>query len=141
MKFDEWTKLGVKRADAKAFPGEGEGILFFPAGLPGPALFIVTPNFEVIKDYNDSDVYALAIGHLARSHAGRWAGFKAAWPAQGTQLPRDDRIVLQKKLAELGYEQTRFTHAAYRLQDAGLRARRAEEARPPSPSTGSRAPR
>jgi membrane-bound lytic murein transglycosylase B len=114
--FDEWTKLGVKRADGKAFPGDGDGILFFPAGLPGPA-FIVTPNFEVIKDYNDSDVYALAIGHLADLMRGG-GGFKAAWPAQGTQLPRDDRVAMQKKLAELGYDQTRFTaHIDFKMRD------------------------
>src|SRR3954468_15893659 len=105
--FDKWSKLGVKRADGKAFPATGDGILFFPAGLPGPA-FIVTPNFEVIKDYNDSDVYALAIGHLSDLMQGG-DGFKAAWPTQATQLPRDDRVAMQKKLAELGYEQTRFT--------------------------------
>jgi membrane-bound lytic murein transglycosylase B len=116
MKFAEWTKLGVRRADGKAFPADGDGILFFPAGLPGPA-FIVTPNFEVIKDYNDSDVYALAIGHLSDLMQGG-GGFKAAWPTHGTQLPRDDRIAMQKKLAELGYEQTRFTaHIDFKMRD------------------------
>ena len=78
--FDEWSRLGVKRADGKAFPQTGDGILFFPAGVPGPA-FIVTPNFDVIKDYNDSDVYALAIGHLSDLMQGG-GPFKAAWPAQ-----------------------------------------------------------
>jgi lytic murein transglycosylase len=114
--FDEWKTLGVKRADGKAFPRSGDGILFFPAGLPGPA-FIVTPNFEVIKDYNDSDVYALAIGHLSDLMQGGKA-FKASWPAQPTQLPRDDRIALQKKLAALGYDQTRFSaHIDFKMRD------------------------
>ena len=114
--FEEWTRLGVRRADGKAFPASGDGILFFPAGLPGPA-FVVTPNFEVIKDYNDSDVYALAIGHLSDLMQGG-GPFKAAWPVQGTQLPRDDRIALQKKLAELGYDQTRFSaHIDFKMRD------------------------
>jgi hypothetical protein len=114
--FEEWTKLGVRRADGKPFPASGDGILFFPAGLPGPA-FVVTPNFDVIKDYNDSDVYALAIGHLSDLMQGGGA-FKAAWPTQGTQLPRDDRIALQKKLAALGYDQTRFTaHIDFKMRD------------------------
>lgn len=114
--FDEWRALGVRRADGKAFPQTGGGILFFPAGAPGPA-FIVTPNFDVIKDYNDSDVYALAIGHLSDLMQG--AGpFKAAWPTQGTQLPRDDRIALQRKLAELHYDQTRFSgHIDFKMRD------------------------
>jgi len=114
--FDEWARLGVKRADGKAFPSTGDGILFFPAGLPGPA-FIVTPNFEVIKDYNDSDVYALAIGHLSDLMQGG-GSFKTPWPVQPTQLPRDDRIALQKKLAALGYDQTRFSaHIDFKMRD------------------------
>jgi peptidoglycan lytic transglycosylase B len=114
--FADWKTLGVKRADGKPFPDSGDGILFFPAGLPGPA-FIVTPNFDVIKDYNDSEVYALAIGHLADLMQGG-GPLKAQWPAQGTQLPRDDRIAMQKKLAELGYDQTRFTaHIDFKMRD------------------------
>jgi len=114
--FDEWSRLGVKRADGKPYPGTGDGILFFPAGLPGPA-FIVTPNFDVIKDYNDSDVYALAIGHLSDLMQGG-GPIKTPWPAQATQLPRDDRIAMQKKLAALGYDQTRFTaHIDFKMRD------------------------
>jgi membrane-bound lytic murein transglycosylase B len=114
--FEEWTKLGVKRADGKPFPASGNGILFFPAGFPTPA-FIVTPNFDVIKDYNDSDVYALAIGHLSDLMQGG-GPFKTPWPAQATQLPRDDRIALQTKLAELGYDQTRFSaHIDFKMRD------------------------
>jgi len=114
--FDEWRRLGVKRTDGKPYPGTGDGILFFPAGLPGPA-FIVTSNFDVIKDYNDSDVYALAIGHLSDLMQGG-GPIKAPWPAQATQLPRDDRIAMQKKLATLGYDQTRFTaHIDFKMRD------------------------
>jgi lytic murein transglycosylase len=114
--FDEWRALGVRRADGNAFPLTGSGILFFPAGAPGPA-FIVTPNFDVIKDYNDSDVYALAIGHLSDLMQGS-GSFKTSWPTQGTQLPRDDRIVLQRKLAELRYDQTRFSgHIDFKMRD------------------------
>jgi lytic murein transglycosylase len=114
--FENWTRLGVRRADGKPFPETGDGILFFPAGFPSPA-FIVTPNFDVIKDYNDSDVYALAIGHLSDLMQGGGA-FKTPWPAQATQLPRDDRIALQKKLAALGYDQTRFSaHIDFKMRD------------------------
>jgi len=114
--FAEWTRLGVRRADGKPFPASGDGILLFPAGYPTPA-FIVTPNFDVIKDYNDSDVYALAIGHLSDLMQGG-GPFKTAWPAHATQLPRDDRIALQKKLAALGYDQTRFSaHIDFKMRD------------------------
>jgi membrane-bound lytic murein transglycosylase B len=114
--FEEWTKLGVKRADGKPYPATGDGILLFPTGLPGPG-FIVTSNFDVIKEYNDSDVYALAIGHLSDLMQGG-KGFKTPWPAHATQLPRDDRIALQKKLAELGYDQKRFSaHLDFKMRD------------------------
>ena len=114
--FEEWSKLGVKRADGKPYPSSGDGILFFPTGVPGPS-FIVTPNFEVIKDYNDSDVYALAIGHLADRMRGG-GPFITPWPKHATQLPRDDRILLQKKFAELGYDQKRFSaHLDFKMRD------------------------
>jgi membrane-bound lytic murein transglycosylase B len=114
--FEEWGKLGVKRADGKGFPSGGDGILFFPTGIPGPA-FIVTANFDVIKDYNDSDVYALAIGHLSDLMQGG-GPIRTPWPAHATQLPKDDRIALQKKLAALGYDQTRFSaHLDFKMRD------------------------
>jgi lytic murein transglycosylase len=114
--FAEWTKLGVRRADGGAFPAAGDGILFFPTGLPGPG-FVVTANFDVIKEYNDSDVYALAIGHLADRMQGA-APFRTPWPKHATQLPRDDRIALQKRLAELGYDQKRFSaHIDFNMRD------------------------
>jgi len=43
---------------------------------------------------------------------------KTPWPTQATQLPRDDRIALNKKLAELGYDQTRFSaHIDFKMRD------------------------
>jgi lytic murein transglycosylase len=99
--FAEWTTLGVRRADGAALPREGDGVLLFPSGAAGPA-FLVTANFNVIKLYNNSDVYALAVGHLAdRMHGG--APFRAAWPKDDPQLTRDARIALQRKMASLGY--------------------------------------
>jgi membrane-bound lytic murein transglycosylase B len=99
--FAEWTQLGMRRADGGALPGAGDGFLLFPSGAAGPA-FLVTANFNVIKAYNNSDVYALGVGHLAdRLHGG--APFRAAWPKEDPQLARDARMALQHKLAELGY--------------------------------------
>ena len=56
----------------------------------------------MIKLYNNSDVYALAAGHLADRLRGG-APFHAAWPKDDPQLSRDARIALQRKLASLGY--------------------------------------
>jgi lytic murein transglycosylase len=99
--FSEWTTLGVKRADGEPLPAEGDAILFFPSGAAGPA-FLVTRNFQTIKRYNNSDVYALAVGHLAHRFRGRGA-IRTAWPADDRQLTRTERIMLQKRLKELGH--------------------------------------
>ncbi|HLH92773.1 MAG TPA: lytic murein transglycosylase [Xanthobacteraceae bacterium] len=99
--FAEWTQLGVRRTDEGALPRTGDGFLLFPSGAAGPA-FLVTANFNVIKTYNNSDVYALSVGHLAdRMHGG--PPFRAVWPRDDPQLSRDARMTLQHKLAELGY--------------------------------------
>jgi membrane-bound lytic murein transglycosylase B len=99
--FAEWNALGVRRADGGRFPANGEAILFFPSGAAGPG-FLVTENFVAIKQYNNSDAYALAVAHLAdRLHGLR--PFLSAWPADDQQLSREARIALQRKLAGLGY--------------------------------------
>jgi hypothetical protein len=114
--FAEWTRLGVRRADGKPFPPEGDGILFFPSGAEGPG-FVVTKNFDVLKEYNNSDAYAIAVGHLAdRMHGG--APIRTAWPANDRPLSRDARVALQKKLAELGHKVNEFDgHVDFDLRD------------------------
>jgi lytic murein transglycosylase len=114
--FFEWRERGVRRADGNPFPPSGDGILFFPAGVKGPA-FIVTENYAVLKEYNNSDAYAIAVGHLADRLAGG-GPIRAAWPADDRPLPRDLRIALQKKLASLGYKVTDFEgHVDFDLRD------------------------
>ena len=115
--FSEWRERSVRRADGKPFPPSGDGILFFPAGVKGPA-FIVTENYVVLKEYNNSDAYAIAVGHLADRLAGG-GPIRAAWPADDRPLPRDLRIALQKKLASLGYKVTDFEgHVDFDLRDS-----------------------
>ena len=50
-------------------PATGEGRLLFPAGLKGP-IFLITSNFEVIKTYNPSTSYALAVALLGDAVTG-----------------------------------------------------------------------
>jgi peptidoglycan lytic transglycosylase B len=114
--YPEWSKRGVARADGKPFPREGLGILFFPAGAKGPA-FIATENFAVLKEYNNSDAYAIAVGHLADRMRGG-PPIKVKWPADDHPLSRDARIALQKKLAALGYKVNDFEgHIDFDLRD------------------------
>src|SRR6185295_16680398 len=115
--FSEWATLGFRRSDGRDFPASGNAILFFPSGASGPA-FVVTENFSVIKRYNDSDVYALAVLHLADRIKGLRA-IRVAWPPNDPQLSRDARIALQKKLQELGYPVRDFdAHFDFDLRDA-----------------------
>jgi membrane-bound lytic murein transglycosylase B len=122
--FADWNKLGLRRADGKPFPTAGSGILFFPAGAAGPA-FLVTENFDVLKEYNNSDAYAIAVGHLAdRMNGG--APIKTAWPTDDRPLSRDARIALQKKLSALGYKVVDFEgHVDFDLRD-NVRAEQAK---------------
>jgi lytic murein transglycosylase len=126
--FSEWQTLGIRRADGKPFPRAGQdnvkGILFFPSGAKGPA-FIVTDNFAVLKEYNNSDAYAIAVGHLADRMKGG-IPIRAKWPADDRPLPREARIALQKKLAALGYKVSDFEgHIDFDLRD-NIRAEQAK---------------
>ena len=50
-----------------------------PAGLKGPA-FLATENFSVLKLYNNSDVYAIFVGHVADMIAGaKSVKFEGKW--------------------------------------------------------------
>ncbi|HZQ13826.1 MAG TPA: lytic murein transglycosylase [Pseudolabrys sp.] len=115
--FAGWQKLGLRRADGKPFPApDVKGILFFPAGAKGPAL-IVTENYDVLKEYNNSDAYAVAVGHLADRMQGG-APIRAAWPPDDRPISRDARIALQKKLAALGHKVNDFEgHIDFDLRD------------------------
>jgi len=63
----------------------------------------VTKNFEVIKTYNISDVYALAVLHLADRFRGA-PPFAGRWPANDVQLSREDRMTIQQELAKRGFK-------------------------------------
>lgn len=70
--------------------------------VPGPE-FAVFRNFQVIKRYNNSDSYALGVGHLADRIAGGGPLITPFGPdAQGMTL--DDRKALQKRLTARGFD-------------------------------------
>ena len=77
-------------------------MMLVPAGTHGPE-FIVTPNFYVIKEYNNSDLYALFIGNLADRIAYGGGSFKAPWGDVGKML-RSDVLAMQQALVAQGYD-------------------------------------
>jgi membrane-bound lytic murein transglycosylase B len=97
----EWQRLGVTRAAGSAFPRPSDqATLWVPAGANGPA-FLLLRNFSVIKRYNNSNSYALAVGHLADRLQG-FGEFRTAWPRDEMPLGEGDRYQLQQLLAGLG---------------------------------------
>ncbi len=100
-KVGDWASAGVVRANGKAFPRDTDmARLFMPMGGSGP-VFLVLPNFKVIKSYNNSDSYALSVGHLADRILGSGT-FTADWP-EDTTLNGDGRVEVQKLLLKRGY--------------------------------------
>ncbi|MEX0407603.1 lytic murein transglycosylase [Aquibium sp. LZ166] len=104
-KISEWAAMGIERVSGRPFPEHemrGEGYLMMPAGRHGPA-FLVTPNFYVLKDYNESDVYALFVGHAADRIVYGDKGFSGSWDKVGG-LDRSDVAALQRGLESLGHD-------------------------------------
>lgn len=100
--LSEWQKMGITRPDGKPFAWPADkAVLKFFAGKSGPA-FLVMKNFYVIKRYNNSDSYALAVGMLADKIAG-YGGVTQSWPRPSGSLLVDDKIELQRLLLEKGY--------------------------------------
>jgi lytic murein transglycosylase len=100
-----WAKLGITRISGKAFPANdmtADGMMLVPAGRHGPE-FVVTPNFYVIKEYNNSDLYALFIGNLADRIAFGAGPFQAEWGNVGSML-RSDVFAMQTALVAKGYD-------------------------------------
>lgn len=98
--FASFQAAGVRRADGGALPRSGEARLFFPAGHRGPAM-LLTENFDVIKKYNSSDAYALAVGHLGDRIMDRPA-IRADWPVQAPRLDKAGTQDVQRRLKALG---------------------------------------
>ncbi|WP_386629015.1 lytic murein transglycosylase [Sulfitobacter geojensis] len=69
----------------------------------GGPTFAVTSNFNVIKRYNNSDSYAIGVGHLADRIAGG-GPIRASFPPDKYGLTKDDRVRLQQRLTARGFD-------------------------------------
>ena len=81
--------------------GAGPGRSLTPQ--PGGPTFSVTSNFNVIKRYNNSDSYAIGVGHLADRIAGG-GPLRASFPPDKYGLVKDQRIALQERLTARGFD-------------------------------------
>ncbi|WP_158809759.1 lytic murein transglycosylase [Beijerinckia sp. L45] len=97
-----WAGFGV-RAASGALPSDGDAALFLPSGATGPA-FLLFENYWIIKQYNNSDSYALSFGALAQRIAGA-PPLSTAWPQMPVNLSRTDKSFVQARLAAQGLYQ------------------------------------
>ncbi len=96
-----FAERGVVRVKGRVFSDTSLPVfLYVPAGANGPK-FLMTANYLVLKGYNFSDSYALAVAHLADRLKGGGA-FVANWP-RATKFPDlEQRKAIQKALIALG---------------------------------------
>jgi membrane-bound lytic murein transglycosylase B len=99
----EWAALGFDRpAGSEPYPRtDDKAVLKLLAGPRGP-VFLMTKNFFVLKRYNNSDSYALAVSLLADRLTGK-GGVMQSWPRPAGSLTAEEKIELQERLHERGY--------------------------------------
>lgn len=103
--ISDWAAMGITRVSGRDFPAaerREQGFLLMPAGRDGPA-FLVTRNFYVLKDYNESDAYALFVGHVGDRIAFGSGDFSGAWAA-GQAMPVSAVLAVQNALVAQGHD-------------------------------------
>ncbi len=81
--------------------GAPQGTIIQPQ--PGGPRFAVTGNFRAIKRYNNSDLYAIGVGHLA-DRIGGGGPLRGSFPPDANGMTKADRIALQRRLTARGYD-------------------------------------
>lgn len=103
LSLSQWQSHGVRAVDGAPLPAvDIEAQLFVPAGRFGPK-FLLYRNFDVIKRYNNSDAYALAVGLLSDQIAGR-APLSVAWPNNAKPVSSNDIKLIQQSLNSKGFD-------------------------------------
>jgi membrane-bound lytic murein transglycosylase B len=98
-----WQVLGVRKITGDDLPRVNiKGSLVLPAGHAGPA-FLVYNNYRTILQWNRSDLYAIAVGHLADRIAGK-GPLVTTRPASEQQLSRIQVEKIQELLAAQGFD-------------------------------------
>ena len=116
----DWAALGVKAASGGSLPNHGAGSILIPMGTNGPA-FLVFRNFSVILRYNNSENYALGVGHLSDRLAG--AGpIRSSFPPDEYGLRIADRKRLQARLTAAGYDTGGADGVLGKKTEAAIRA-------------------
>ena len=96
-----FAERGVTRVNGRKFASFDTPVfLYVPTGKDGPK-FLMTQNYLVLKGYNFSDSYAMAVAHLADRLKGG-GGYVQPWPTK-TKFPNlAQRKAIQESLIKLG---------------------------------------
>jgi len=98
--FAAFAEEGVKSANGEPFP-QGDATLFLPSGAAGPA-FLLSANYWILKEYNNSDSYALSLALLAQRIEGK-PSLRGRWPEGETFLSRTQKAEIQRRLENLDF--------------------------------------
>ena len=100
--YAQWEKLGIRRADGKAFPQASHRARLWLPERDGPA-FLVGQNFFAVRTYNPSSNYTLALLHLGDLIRGG-GHFTKDFPG-GERPPTIDEVrEIQTLLQKHGYK-------------------------------------
>lgn len=97
-----WRKLGVTRADDQPFASAEERARLWQPVRGGPVL-LITQNFDAVKSYNPSNLYALAIVMLGDRIAGQ-GPFVQQFPGGERTLTLPELQEIQRRLTALGFD-------------------------------------
>ena len=96
-----FAERGITRVGGRDFADPNLPVfLYVPAGQNGPK-FLLTQNYLVLKGYNFSDSYALAVAHLTDRLKGAGT-FAANWPRDTVFPNLQQRQAIQAALKALG---------------------------------------
>jgi membrane-bound lytic murein transglycosylase B len=97
----DWAASGLRTARGGTIPN-GTSRLILPGGASGPA-FLAYGNYDVLKEYNISDAYVLALGHLSDRLRGG-GPLLSPWPRQDRALTLAERTEVQHRLNAQGFD-------------------------------------
>lgn len=120
-----WT-AGLRWGGEVGSGGPSGAVIQPQAGGPQ---FNTTANFRAIKRYNNSDAYAIGVGHLA-DRIGGAGPLRASFPPDANGLTKADRISLQQRLTALGFDTQGTDGVIGRNTESAIRAYQAARGLP-----------